>query len=188
MKDDEHAVRSIRTNSRTARRRAVAEAGGSLIWMSAKPAGLSRRISARSTMPRWNWMPREGIAPPEHIWIALRQPVGSRRNYSRAVSSAPQSRTSAAGGALFSVPPSLWPFYRLILVAASLVALQSRISPQMAMQQQLALQQETSSVPSAESVFKEELLTVQATVDSVPGLQSAGRGCNRFHSPQSRHC
>jgi hypothetical protein len=69
---------------------------------------------------------------------------------------------------VFQRPALAGAFLALILVAATAVTFRQG-SSQMAVQRQTALAQETSIVPSAENVFKEEVLTVGK--DSIPGLQ-----------------
>jgi hypothetical protein len=59
-------------------------------------------------------------------------------------------------------------FLSLILVAAATISYRQD-SSQIAARPQLALQQETPAVPSAESVFRDEVLTVGN--DSIPGFQ-----------------
>ena len=79
-----------------------------------------------------------------------------------------QAAQAPAGGPFFSAPPlpvlswrSCWPRLRRSATF--------RISRRRRCTRQLAIQQETSPVPSADSVFKEEVLTVGS--DSIPGLQ-----------------
>ena len=59
-------------------------------------------------------------------------------------------------------------FLGLLLVASATVGYLSNFAPT-AVNSKLTVQQEVSAVPSAESVFKEEVLTVAD--DSIPGLQ-----------------
>ena len=69
---------------------------------------------------------------------------------------------------VFQRPAVAGAFLGLVLAAASTVGYLSNFA-QTAVHSQLAPQQETSPVPSADSVFKEEVLTVGS--DSIPGLQ-----------------
>jgi hypothetical protein len=112
----------------------------------------------------------DGIAPPEHIWIALRNQLeaegiihGTGRDTGQA------SRVLRHGWwTVFQRPALAGSFLALILVAAMAITFRQDSSP-VAMNPQLALQQETSPVPSAQSVFKDEVLIVGD--DSIPGYQ-----------------
>jgi hypothetical protein len=68
----------------------------------------------------------------------------------------------------FQRPALAGAFLSFVLVAASLISYRGNPT-QMAMHPQFAFKQEISTVPSAESVFKEELLTVGN--QSIPGFQ-----------------
>jgi hypothetical protein len=78
------------------------------------------------------------------------------------------SQPNAAWWAVFQRPAVAGAFLGLVLAAAATVGYLSNFA-QTAVQTQLTPQQEISSVPSADSVFKEEVLTVGS--DSIPGLQ-----------------
>jgi hypothetical protein len=108
----------------------------------------------------------EGIAPPERVWIALRNQLEAE-GIIHDPQAAPQSIRRGWWSA-FQRPALAGAFLALILVAATAITFRQD-SSQMAMQPQSALQQDTSAVPSADSVFKEEVLTVGN--DSVPGFQ-----------------
>ena len=111
----------------------------------------------------------EGIAPPERVWISLRNQLEAERLIHDAPSAPPSvSHASPGWWAAFQRPAVAGAFLGLVLAAASTVGYWSNI-PQTAVYSQLALQRETSSVPSADSVFKEEVLTVGS--DSIAGLQ-----------------
>jgi hypothetical protein len=111
----------------------------------------------------------EGIAPPERVWISLRNQLEAERLIHDAPSAPPSvSHASPGWWAAFQRPAVAGAFLGLVLAAASTVGYWSNI-PQTAVYSQLALQRETSPVPSADSVFKEEVLTVGN--DSIPGLQ-----------------
>jgi hypothetical protein len=108
----------------------------------------------------------EGIAPPERVWISLRNQLEAE-----GLILGPQAAPRSANHgwwAVFQRPAVAGAFLGLVLVAAATVSYWSNV-PQTAVQSQLTLQQETSPVPSADSVFKEEVLTVGS--DSIPGLR-----------------
>jgi len=111
----------------------------------------------------------EGIAPPERVWISLRNQLEAER-----LIHGPQadlqsaSHASLGWWAVFQRPAVAGAFLGLVLAAASTVSYMSNFA-QTAVHSQLAFQQETSPVPAADSVFKEEVLTVGS--DSIPGLQ-----------------
>jgi hypothetical protein len=112
----------------------------------------------------------EAIAPPERVWIALRNQLETERLIHDAPS-APLSASHASPGwwAAFQRPAFAGAFLGLVLAAASTVSYLSNFPQTAVHYAQLTPQQETSSVPSADSVFKEEVLTVGS--DSIPGLQ-----------------
>jgi hypothetical protein len=112
----------------------------------------------------------EDIAPPERVWIALRNQLEAERLI-REPQVDPQSASHAGPGwwATFQRPAIAGAFLGLVLAAASAVGYLSN-APQTAVHfAQLTPQQEASSMPSTDSVFKEEVLTVGS--DSIPGLQ-----------------
>jgi hypothetical protein len=108
----------------------------------------------------------EGIAPPERVWISLRNQLEAER-----LILGPQAAPLSASHpwwAVFQRPAVAGAFLGLVLAAAATVSYWSNV-PQTAVQSQVTLQQETSPVPSADSIFKEEVLTVGS--DSIPGLR-----------------
>lgn len=108
----------------------------------------------------------EGIAPPERVWISLRGQLEAE-----GIIREPQPAPQHAGRGwwtMFQRPAFAGSFLALILVAAGLVSYPWS-APQMAVRSQLQFEQEASPVPSADSVFKEEMLTVG--YDANPGLQ-----------------
>jgi len=111
----------------------------------------------------------EEIAPPERVWISLRNQLEAE-GLIHDEQAAPRSASHASRGwwAVFQRPAIAGAFLGLALAAAATVSYLSN-SPQTALDSQLTLQQEASSVPSADSVFKEEVLTVG--IDSIPELQ-----------------
>jgi hypothetical protein len=108
----------------------------------------------------------EGIAPPERVWISLRNQLEAER-----LILGPQATPLSASHhwwAVFQRPAVAGAFLGLVLAAAATVSYRSNV-PQTAVHSQVTLQQETSPVPSADSIFKEEVLTVGS--DSIPGLR-----------------
>ncbi len=110
----------------------------------------------------------EGIAPPERVWIALRNQFEAE-GLIRDSQASPARTSSASNGwwAIFQGPAIAGALLALIVAAASLVSYRSE-SPRTAVQSQLMIQQEVSPVRSADDVFKEEVLTVGS--DSIPGM------------------
>jgi hypothetical protein len=108
----------------------------------------------------------EGIAPPEHVWIALRNQLEAE-GIIREPRSAPQSVKHGWWFA-FQRPALAGAFLALALVAAGLISYMGN-STQMAVHPQLDFKQEASAVPTAESVFREEVLTVSD--ENIPGFQ-----------------
>lgn len=107
----------------------------------------------------------EEIAPPERIWVSLRNQLeaeGLIREQRPA-----QHVESRGWWTAFQRPAVAATFLALLLVAASVVSFEWN-SPLSVVHTQLPPQQEVSAVPSADSVFKEEVLTVRS--DSVPGF------------------
>jgi hypothetical protein len=111
----------------------------------------------------------EDIAPPERVWISLRNQLEAERLI-HGPQQTPQSTSQPGPGwwAVFQRPAIAGAFLGLLLAAGSAVGYLSN-APQTAVQSQLTPPQETSPMPSADSVFKEEVLTVGS--DSIPGLR-----------------
>ena len=111
----------------------------------------------------------EGIAPPERVWISLRNQLEAEGLF-HGSAAAPRIASDANHGwwAVFQRPAFAGAFLGLVVAAASTVGYLSN-SAQTTVQSQLTPRQEISSVPAADSVFKEEVLTVG--IDSIPGLQ-----------------
>ena len=108
-------------------------------------------------------------APPERVWISLRNQLEAERLIRDSRASLPSSSyASDRWWGVFQRPAVAGAFLGLVLAAASMVGYLSN-GPQTAVRYSQLPQQETSSVPSADSVFKEEVLTVGN--DSIPGLQ-----------------
>ena len=112
----------------------------------------------------------EGIAPPERVWVSLRNQLEAEGLIRGPQTESPKASDSGHGWwAVFQRPAFAGVFLGLVLAAASTIGYWSN-SPQTASRDsQLAPQQEVSSVPTAESVFKEEVLTVGS--DSFPGVE-----------------
>jgi hypothetical protein len=108
----------------------------------------------------------EGIAPPEHVWVSLRNQLEAEGIF-HDPQPAPQS-VRHGWWSVFQRPVFAGAFLALILVGAAALSYRQDLS-QVAVQSQLSPQQETWAVPSADSVFKEEVLTVGN--DSIPGFQ-----------------
>jgi hypothetical protein len=111
----------------------------------------------------------EDIAPPERLWVSLRNQLEAERLI-REPQETPRIVDPVSPGWWVAIqrPAIAGAFLGLVLAAATAVGYLSN-APQTAVQSQLAPQQEASIVPSADSVFKEEVLTVGN--DSIPGLQ-----------------
>jgi len=111
----------------------------------------------------------EAAAPPERVWISLRNELEAERII-RLPEAAPRSASPARTGwwAAVQRPAVAGVFLALLLAAASTVSFWSGV-PQTAAHSQAVLPPETSPVPAADSVFKEEVLTVGS--DTIPGLR-----------------
>ena len=111
----------------------------------------------------------EPIAPPERVWTSLRNQLEAEGLIHDSQPAPETTRpTSHAWWAVFQRPAFAGAFLGLVLAAATAVSYVSN-APQTSVQSQLTLRQETSPVSSADSVFKEEVLTVGS--DSIPGLR-----------------
>ena len=108
----------------------------------------------------------EEIAPPERIWVSLRNQLeveGLIKEQQPA-----REFKSRAWWTVFQRPAVAGSFLTVLLVAAAVVSFEWS-SPLSVVRTQVAPQQEVSAVPSADSVFKEEMLTVGN--DSIPGVR-----------------
>jgi len=107
--------------------------------------------------------------PPERMWISLRNQLEAE-GVIRGSETAARSVSPANPGwwTVFQRPAVAGAFLGLVLAAAGTIGYLSNFA-QTAVQSQLTPAQEASSVPSAESVFKEEVLSVGS--DSFAGLQ-----------------
>ncbi len=111
-----------------------------------------------------------GISPPERVWISLRNQLEAE-----GLIRGPQTESLSANHsgdgrwAVFQRPAFAGAFLGLVLAAASMIGYWSNAPQSAAHYSQLTPQPEVSSVPTADSIFKEEVLTVGT--DSVPGVQ-----------------
>jgi len=111
----------------------------------------------------------EGVVPPDRVWISLRNQLEAEGLIRDLQTIPPGSSRVARGWWSFLQQPAIaGGFLGLLLVASATIGYLSNFA-QTAVNSKLTIQQEVSAVPSAESVFKEEVLTVAD--DSIPGLQ-----------------
>jgi hypothetical protein len=111
----------------------------------------------------------EGIAPPERIWVSLRNQLEVERIIHGSEEDARIPNHVGPGWWAFLQRPAVaGAFLGLILAGASTVGYLSNFATT-SVHSELVLPQETSPVPAADSVFKEEVLTVGS--DAIPGLQ-----------------
>jgi len=110
-----------------------------------------------------------GTEPPERVWISLRNQLEAEHLI---LGQPSVRRTEIKGGrgwwTALQRPAIAGAFLGLVLAAVSAIGYLSNFAPT-AVQSELTVQQEVSAVPTADSVFKEEVLTVGS--DSIPGLQ-----------------
>jgi hypothetical protein len=99
----------------------------------------------------------EGVAPPERVWIALRNQLEAEGM----IHELEAEPARHAWWAAFQRPAFAGSFLALILAAAAAVSYQYS-SPLSAVHTLPATEDAAPFVPSAESVFKEEMLTVGA--------------------------
>jgi hypothetical protein len=110
------------------------------------------------------------IAPAEHVWIRLRHQLeaeGIIRDGSRA----PEA-SKHGWWFTFQRPALAGAFLSLVLVGAGMISTMgnpAQTTGHLTMAPQLELQQESLVAPSAENVFKEELLTVGN--ENIPGFR-----------------
>ena len=113
----------------------------------------------------------EEIAPPEHVWITLRNQLEAE-GIIHDPALAPQS-VKRGWWFAFQRPELAGAFLSLVLIAAGLISYMGN-STQMAghltVPRQIEFKQEASAVPSAENVFREEVLTVGN--QNIPGFQA----------------
>jgi hypothetical protein len=110
----------------------------------------------------------EGIAPPERVWISLHNQLEAE-HIIRDAQLTPMPRSIRSGWwAAFQRPALAGSFLALILVGAGLISYQGS-SLQTAFHPQFSSEQKAPPILSADSVFKQEYLSVGD--DSIPGLQ-----------------
>lgn len=110
----------------------------------------------------------EEVAPPERIWVSLRNELEAEGLIRKPQPARVQEFKSRGWWTALQRPAVAGTFLTLLLVAAAVVSFEWN-SPVSVVRTQLLPQQEVSAVPSADSVFKEEMLTVGN--DSVPGFR-----------------
>jgi uncharacterized protein (UPF0333 family) len=112
----------------------------------------------------------EEIAPPDRVWISLRNQLEAERLIHASLE-APRGARHASPGwwTVFQRPAVAGAFLGIVLAAASAVVYLSNFAETAVQSQLEAPQQDISPVLSANSVFNEEVLTVGN--DSIPGLQ-----------------
>jgi hypothetical protein len=107
----------------------------------------------------------EGIAPPEHIWVALRNQLEAEGLIYNP-EAAPQIARYAWWRA-FQRPAFAGALLAVLLVTAMVMTFKQDFSP-LTTAPQVAVEQNIGGVPSADSVFKEEVLTIGN--ESVPNF------------------
>jgi hypothetical protein len=117
----------------------------------------------------------EEMAPPERVWVSLRNQLEAEGLIHDAAESSLAFRDArndsrSAWWTVFQRPAVAGAFLGLVLASASIVGYLSNFA-QTTVDSRFAVQQEASSVPAADNIFKEEVLTVGN--DSIPGLQRA---------------
>jgi hypothetical protein len=106
------------------------------------------------------------VAPPERIWVSLRNQLEAEGLIHEPQPA--QQFGSRAWWTAFQRPAIAGTFLAMLLVAAAVVSFEWS-SPLSVAHTQLPSPQQASAVPSADSVFKEEMLTVGN--DSMPGFR-----------------
>jgi hypothetical protein len=115
----------------------------------------------------------EEIAPPERVWVSLRNQLEAE-----GLIRDPEATPIRAGAgqprwwSAFQRPAVAGAFLGLVLVAGSTVGYLSNFAQSTA-DSRIAVQQEASSVPAADSVFKEEVLTVGSNSMAGPQREDA---------------
>jgi hypothetical protein len=109
----------------------------------------------------------EGIAPPEHVWISLRNQLEAE-GVIRGPRPASQSAKDGWWFA-FQRPAVAGAFLSLVLVAAGLISYTGD-STQVVFHPAFEVKQVALAAPSTQSVFNEEALTVGN--ESIPGFQA----------------
>ena len=111
----------------------------------------------------------EEVSPPERVWVTLRNQLEAEGII---YEPRPEPQSVKHGWwVAFQRPALAGAFLSLVLVAAGMISTMgnsTRITGQLSVVPQLVFQQDASGVHSAESVFKEELLTVSS--ENIPGF------------------
>jgi hypothetical protein len=108
----------------------------------------------------------EEISPSEYVWVSVRKQLEAEGIIHEP---RPAPRSMKQGWwFVFQRPALAGAFLSLVVFAASLISFRGNPG-QTAMHPQFAFERHISTVPSAESVFREELLTVGK--ESIPGFQ-----------------
>ena len=111
----------------------------------------------------------EGVAPPERVWISLRNQLEAEGLIKDSTDDAPVETPLKPGWwSAFQRPALAGAFLGVVLAAASTAGYLSNFAPKVA-QLEFTHPQETSPALAADNVFKEEVLTVGD--ESIPGLQ-----------------
>lgn len=111
----------------------------------------------------------DAVEPPERVWVSLRNQLEAERLIREPQDARPGAALPRASWwSMFQRPAIAGSFLALVLGAAGALGYFSNFS-QPAAQTALVPAQQISSIPTADSVFKEEVLTVGT--DSIPGLQ-----------------
>jgi hypothetical protein len=110
------------------------------------------------------------VAPPaERVWISLRNQLEAEGLIYEPRIALPRTNVAGPGWwAIFQRPAFAGAFLGLLIAVAGTVSYFSNFA-QTSVQTQVTPVQDASYVPSADSVFKEEVLTVGN--DSIPGMQ-----------------
>ena len=110
----------------------------------------------------------EEIAPPERLWVSLRNQLEAEGLIRESEEARPSLIVAKPGWwAAFQRPAIAGAFLALVIAGASTVGYLSNFAQNTA-DSRFVLEPAVSSVPAADSIFKEEVLTVGN--DSIPGL------------------
>jgi hypothetical protein len=113
----------------------------------------------------------EEITPPEHLWITLRNQLEAEGIIHE--SPQPSERVNRGWWFAFQRPALAGAFLSLVLIAAGMISNMgnsTQTTGRLTVAPQLELQPVSLTVPSAENVFKEEVLTVGN--ENIPGFRA----------------
>jgi hypothetical protein len=113
----------------------------------------------------------EEIAPPEHVWITLRNQLEAEGLIHEPLSSLHSVKDGP--WVAFQRPALAGAFLSLVLVAAGMISIMGNSTPtavHLTVSPQLEPKRDASAMPSAENVFKEEVMTVG--YQNTPGIQA----------------